>query len=88
MTEKKPARGKDILKTLNAADDEDVDLSEEMAESLYPSYIKEKVDNAVFHALTDALSFFAEYRSENSLPFAERVDFGALYDFFVEGTVS
>ena len=88
MTDKKPVRGKDILKTLTTLDEEDVDVSHEMAESFYPSYIKEKVDNAVFHALTDTLTFFAEYRQENSLPFAEGVNFGTLYDFFVEGADS
>lgn len=45
--------------------------------------INEMVDESIYKACTHTASYIQSYRKENSLPFAEFIDFGCISDFIL-----
>jgi len=46
--------------------------------------IDEMVDDSIFQACSNTVSYIQSYRKENSLPFAEFLDFGCISDFILK----
>jgi hypothetical protein len=45
--------------------------------------INEMVDESIYQACTDTAFYIKSYQKENSLPFAEFLDFGCINDFIL-----
>lgn len=46
--------------------------------------IKEMVDESIYQACTNTVSYVQVYQKENSLPFAEFLNFGCISDFILQ----
>jgi hypothetical protein len=51
---------------------------------LYESYIEEMITEKSYECISESLCFINEYTYEKSIPIAEKLTYGDLFEFFFE----
>ena len=69
-------RGEDDKLANNLDTEDDGDFSHEIVDDM--------VDDSIFQACSNTVSYIRTYQKENSLPFAEFLNFGCINDFILQ----